>query len=293
MLPVDPDGEIPLAAQAPALMERNKWDVVVYLTDLTHYRDGRPIRYEVCSPDPATVVFVPALGVWRQRARTVRLLAGLVAAVAAGRPPSDDVVPGREISGPAGRLAMLAGMVHSNRPGRMLGALTGCTAFGFASGAFGVFYGSVWQIADALSLARLGAISLVVVAALVAWLIVSNGLWTHSSRPHPPGRAVDNASTVITVCSAVALMHVLLVAGLTGLAFVVVDSGYFASQLGHDVGTSSYVRLGWFAASLGTIAGALGSNFDSEESVREATFSKRWYERRKLFDAYDRDAYDP
>lgn len=61
-------------------------------------------------------------------------------------------------------------------------------------------------------------------------------------------------------------MHLLLVVGLTVLAFVIVDAGYFAGQLGHPAGMAQYVRLGWFAASVGTMTGALGSNFDSEES---------------------------
>lgn len=45
-----------------------------------------------------------------------------------------------------------------------------------------------------------------------------------------------------------------------------------------------YARLAWLASSLGTFAGALGSSFDSDESIREATYSRRQQERRKLAD---------
>ncbi len=37
---------------------------------------------------------------------------------------------------------------------------------------------------------------------------------------------------------------------------------------------------------MGTLAGALGANFDDPEAVREATYSQRYHERRELFDTY-------
>ncbi|MBG6216265.1 hypothetical protein IWX75_000702 [Arthrobacter sp. CAN_A6] len=36
-----------------------------------------------------------------------------------------------------------------------------------------------------------------------------------------------------------------------------------------------YLNLSWLAASMGITAGALGSNFDGDQAVREATYSRR------------------
>jgi hypothetical protein len=67
----------------------------------------------------------------------------------------------------------------------------------------------------------------------------------------------------------------------------VISAEYLQSQLGHPVNFFDYTKLSWLAASLGTVAGALGSNFDSDEAIREATYSRRQNERRKLTDSYE------
>lgn len=73
---------------------------------------------------------------------------------------------------------------------------------------------------------------------------------------------------------------------------VVVDADYLSSQLQQPAGLRNYIDLSWLAASLGTLAGALGSSFDDDEDIREATYSRRWHERRKMFDTYDNASDD-
>ena len=66
---------------------------------------------------------------------------------------------------------------------------------------------------------------------------------------------------------------------------LVADPG--GTALERPVGLVHCAKLSWLAASLGTIAGALRSNFDSDEAIREATYSRRQHERRKLADSYE------
>lgn len=284
-MPITAGGDIPLMAEKREVLHSNQWRWLVYLSDLTHYRDATPVRYQLSGEEPAIVVFVPAYGWLRKTVRIRRLLGDLILA---DLPPTPEPLPREAVRGIHGRLRMLVGMVHSNRPGTLVRALRGSTAVGMASGAFGIFFGSIWSIADSMSVLRLIGTSIAAIAVLSSWLIVRNGLWTQRRNPAPSSGALDNTSTVVTVCSATTLLHLILFAGLTILSGVVVEPTYLADQLGHAVTIADYLHLGWFSASMGTIAGALGSNFDDENVVREGTYSRRWHQRRLLNDDYSR-----
>lgn len=99
---------------------------------------------------------------------------------------------------------------------------------------------------------------------------------------------MDNVSTTITVGVSVLLMYAVLFGVMLTMSLVVVEPGYLGSQVGHPVEFRNYVYLAWLAASWGIMAGALGSSFDSDDAVREATYSQRFHERRKLFGTYEK-----
>lgn len=308
-LPLTAAGEIPLLTLAQQLREDHGWDCVVYVTDLPRAHDDEPMVCEVSSTAQAALICLPALGAYRLRAKTQQLLVTLVQSLQEGTEdfPSSTAAQAalghqavrRELSGGEGdtsyvvlpgrinRLRLLAGMVRSNRPGRLLSALSSCVAAAAATGAFGIFYTPIWNMSDALHPGRLAGISVVVVAALSGWLIVHNGLWNSIRAAADRWRAgLDNAATIITVGLSVALMYVLLWVVLFVVGLAVIAAGYLQSQLGHPVGLLNYGHLSWLAASLGTLAGALGSNFDSDEAIREATYSRREHQRRKLAEDY-------
>ena len=309
-LPLTPEGEIPLMEHARGIRERNGWDYLVYLTDLPRSHDEDPMVCEASAQARAALVSLPVLGPWRLRARTRALAVALVQSVHEGTQDYPSVPAARAALGgmalrrvpPAGaddtayvvapgwlnQVRLLLGMIRSNRPGRLLPALSGCVAAAAATGAFGIFYASIWNMSDALHPARLAAISVLVITALSGWLIFSNGLWNRVRSAESPRRARrDNVSTAVTVWLGVALMYAVLWAGLFCVGLTVIERGYLGSQLGHPVTLLDYGHLSWLAASLGTLAGALGSSFDSDEAVREATYSRRVHQRRKLADSYE------
>lgn len=305
-LPLAPDGTIPLLASAPQLLEKHGWEYLVYLTDLPRYLESRPVLSEVSADARAALISLPSLGALRVAERTRRLVVELIDAAAAARSPDVAAIE-NALGGAAvhqeladeGALAitaradrftaprMLAGMLRSNRPGRLLPAMTGCIAVAVAAGAFGIFYGTLAAVADPLSIPRLLLISALVTTLLTLWLIIANGLWNRQDHPEQAWRRpLDNTSTLVTVGVSVLLMYVILVAVMLALSLAVIDASFLRSEVMHPVGLGDYLRLAWLSASMGTLAGALGSNFDSADAVREATYSRRYHQRRELFDSY-------
>jgi hypothetical protein len=88
-----------------------------------------------------------------------------------------------------------------------------------------------------------------------------------------------NASTVLSVTVGVVCMYVLLFVVALLAAVTVIDSSYLEFTLRHSARFGDYVVLAWLSCSLGTVAGALGSNFDNESAVRQATYGRRQRER--------------
>ena len=61
---------------------------------------------------------------------------------------------------------------------------------------------------------------------------------------------------------------VLYVLVLAAMALVVPDR-FMASNLGHPAGVGDYAAAAWFAASMATVVGAIGSGLESDEEVRD------------------------
>ena len=300
-LPLGPDGNVALAEYAPVIFERHGWDYVFYLTDLPAFYNKRPILCRTVAESRGALIVLPALGAIRLRAQVIEVVVTLLSTLSGATEGIDPQAIGRDIKrqnmvqllpgnsqlvilrGPFSTFRMLSGMLRGNRPFRLPGAMSGFITAGAATGAFGVFYSSIWDLADAHHPIRLLLIGILSVVLLTVWLIYRNGLWT--ARKAPETR-LDNIATVITVGVGVLLTYLILFAGLFTLAIAIVDANYLSSQLEHTAGLESYLRLSWLAASLGTLAGALGANFDSDDAIRQATYSRRWHERRKMFDTY-------
>ena len=150
--------------------------------------------------------------------------------------------------------------------------------------AYAVITSTFWSMADALSPWRLGLISIVAIAAMATWLLLRNNLWESGQKRKDREKTIlYNASTLATLFIGVACMYAILYIVTLLAAFVVIDDNYLSSRLGHASGFSHYATLVWLASSVGIVAGALGSSFESEEAARKATFSKKELERQRTF----------
>lgn len=308
-LPLTADGDIALMDRASELRERHGWDCIVYLTDLPRYQRRKPLLCEVSDTQSAALVSLTSLGALGLRRKTRGVLLAVIEATVRGlertdlgecirstvrvrgasqvHPRTRDDTVDVILTGAGSQVRLLSGMVRSNRPGSMLPAMSAAVTAAIATGAFGIYYGSIWNLSEALSPTRHLTIGAVVIAALSAWLIFRNGLWNGASaRAHPWRSGLDNITTIIMVTTSVVLMYVLVTTVLFCVSLAVIDASYLESEIGRPVSLVDYAWLSGLSASLGAMAGALGSNFDSDEQIRAATFSKREWERRNL----DRDA---
>src|ERR671916_794815 len=293
------------------------WDLAICLTDLPVYRGGRLVAGDVSGKRGVAGLSLPALGAARLHKRTRELTLQLAhelyartdhrgrdhqpgrgprSGEAAGPfrrvdPPDEDMrATGVDVRfaapGARGRLGLWAGMVLANRPWKMLPAFKGAIAAAFATGAYALVITTLWLLADSVGWARLLLLMVTAIVAMVAWIIVAHHLW---ERPEDPDQqkwaALYNGVTVLTITSAVLCAYAILFALIFVAAWVFVPGTYFQTILKHPVGFGEYLTLSWLAASLATVAGALGASLEDEETVREASYGYR--QRRRLEDEED------
>lgn len=307
-LVLDEYGNVPITKLAERLRDRYGWDILLLVTDLPRRVGRDPILADVNLEHRVVLASLPAVGGIRLRRRLRDSLAYLLGElgragvlpeeVSPRRPkagtaispvrwvdePGDGIDASLSLVGVRGRLRLLLGMVRDNRPWRLVPELSTALAAASAAAAFGVFYGSIWSLADALSPARLAAISVLAVAAMVTWLIVYNNLWQRGDvKGFREDTVLYNVATVVTLAFGVGCAYVVLFVVTFAGASTVIPSDYLASMVGHPVNTATYLALAWLASSMGTFAGALGSSLESEDAVRRAAYSKRERERRDRY----------
>lgn len=304
-LPLDDDGMVELSQNSEAVRHERGWDYILYVTDLPKYVRGEPLLSTVNTGFGSAMVVLPSLGLVRPR-RLRRALVELTRtlhtaheqgavdverdsltrrnfSIDDGLDDEDSHHSFETVKGPVGRLAMQAGMVRSNQPFRLVPKLSSAMAAAAATGAFGIFYTNIWSMADYLSTPRLLAIALLSVSVMTAWLITSHGLFERPRGAKWRERRVTyNMATLLTVLLAVGTMFVFLFVLIFIGGLVVINVDYLADQLGHDAGLPEYLNLAWLSASMGIIAGAVGSSLSDADSVRKATFSNREYLRRQI-----------
>lgn len=272
-------------------------DAVLVLTEVPRHDQGRPLVAEIFTKHRTAIVSLPTLGVWstKRKIREIFLDALLQLLPEAHHGLSrkhqqrwdrwhstEEGDRHRLFAHPGvGDLRTALGMTAANDPWRTAPKLSGALAAASAVGAFGIFYNSIWQMADALSSARLISIGILVIVTMVAWLIVTNRLWDKPTSENIT-RVVMlyNGSKVLTLLAAVAMLYLALVVGIFIGALVVIEPGFMSELLGEDVTLVNYLDIAWLSAAMGVIAGAVGSAFDPSMDIRRITHGQRELQRR-------------
>jgi hypothetical protein len=294
-------------------MLAESWQIGICLTDVPLHVGRRPVTAHVSNSLEVGVVSVPSLGVVDIKDRLLDTVLRIIEEVLTGGRNRSGRSRGsrgaarvrarvrelQELSSPVGRetvedertiryvtatgpgnLRLFVGMVRANRPWRLVAGLSRCLVAALGVGAFGLTSPPIWMIADTMNPTRMLLLALGSLTAIAGTLIVAHHLWETAASPEVRQRvALINLTTAVTVILGVLTLYLAMLAVALVCVTAVIDPSVIESQLQHDVGFASYVKIAWVVTSLATLGGALGAALESGAAVREAAYGYRPTER--------------
>ncbi|WP_420095734.1 hypothetical protein [Brevibacterium sediminis] len=291
-----PERELALDAVEDLRADYPDVDIILILTEIPRHTQGDPLIAEVYSDRNLAVISCPTLGAWATKRRIIKVMMSSVNKLVPWDPEdttrkfllgwsnwsnnedsSHQSLHAHTITG-GPRLIM--GMTIANEPWRTAPKLSGALAAASATGAFGIFYSSIWQMSTYLSTLRLLSIGALAILMMVAWLIFSHRLW---DRPVNESLATVvmyyNLSTVLTLLITVIALYATLVVLILLGGLVVIDPGFMTQQIQQDASFTNYLDIAWLSAAMGVVAGGLGASFDTDADVQKLTHGQRMRQR--------------
>ncbi len=300
-----------------------EWDIGVYLTDLPMQYSDRPILVDLDHDRRIAGLSLPGFGPFLQhqkvRNAVVRLVADLTGTAEAGldqgrhhpsrlgRAAARHLQPVRVVQAEdgsytrryvttrwRGRARLLAGMVRTNQPWRLVVGMRTALAAVLGTSAYLTITSTIWLLSTRLGVGKLVLTTVVSVALMVAWIIGAHHLWERArDADEREETLLYNASTVLTLSIGVLTMSAAVyVLTLLGSLFLL-DPSVLGSNLGRPPELADFLMLAWLATGLATVAGALGSGLDSEDAVRRAAYGYRERQRRDEIGQDDETTENP
>ncbi len=177
-----------------------------------------------------------------------------------------------------GKIRLLIGMIQSNRPMSIMRSFKKVLAVAFSTGAFGLIFTTLWNLSVILSTARLGGLMTAAIMVMIIWIIFNHHLWEGKSAGNDRRlRRLYNLATFFTIFISVVTYYILLWGFFFTAAAVLIPPEVFKDAVPMEGDTSivHYMRVSWVAASISTIAGAIGAGMENEELVRDITYGYR------------------
>src|SRR3954452_37657 len=284
-------------------MQDEGWDLAVGLTDLPLRANRRPVIAHASAVYRVGLLSVPALGARSVPRRAMRAVLNLVEGLLGeevGRRQRRGQT-GRahrmrerldELRSPLGRrradedgtiafvgatlrgnLRLLVGMIRANQPARVIARLSRALAASLGTAAYAMSSSSMWMLSHGMAWPRLALLGAASIITLCVVLVLAHGLWERASGPDDREAVVlFNLTTSATLGLAVLTLYAsLLVLSVVGGAALIPPQVY-RGNVGHAPALADYLKLGWLAATIATLAGALGSLIESDESGREPAY---------------------
>jgi len=294
--------------------EKNKeWDYTLCLTDIPIFFEDEVILSRVNLDHDTAFLSLPALG-WFVRNRATNMVVQVIEDIHYKKYKSLDEKENERVDNifsmnkirklqrtekeevvlrymlyptTSGKLTLLSGMTYDNKPWRLMSSLRSIFAIAFSSGAYGMIFPTLWQLANNYSPVRLASLAILAIMSLTFWVIQSHNLWEKESvSRNERYRKLYNTTTIITLLLAIGFFHIILVLIFLVTSFFLVSPSFYAEQLGLSGSPSffNYLQLAWMTASVGTITGAVGVGLEDEKNVRYATYGHRQHERYEILE---------
>ncbi|AOP52229.1 hypothetical protein [Brevibacterium aurantiacum] len=291
-----PERELALSAVDDLRDDYPDVNIILILTEIPRHTQGDPLIAEVHSERNLAVISCPTLGAWATKRRLIKVMMSSVNKLV---PWDPEATTRKFLLGwsnwsnnenshhqslhahtMTGGPRLVLGMTIANEPWRTAPKLSGALAAASATGAFGIFYSSIWQMSTYLSTLRLLSIGAVAILVMVAWLIVSHKLW---DRPVSERLATVvmyyNLSTVLTLLITVIALYATLVVFILLGGLVVIDPEFMTQQIQQDSSFANYLDIAWLSAAMGVVAGGIGASFDTDADVQRLTHGQRMRQR--------------
>ncbi|WP_407272959.1 hypothetical protein [Radiobacillus sp. PE A8.2] len=181
-----------------------------------------------------------------------------------------------------GKLRILMGMVHANRPLKIFSSFKKVIAIAFATGAYGLIFPSLWNLSVVYEPARYIILMFTAIGSMVLWIILVHNLWEKPSFWNKRKiRRMYNATTIITLSVAVVFYYIILFVLFFLSVRLLIPEQLFSSQsvLKEKVTLENYIHLTWLVTSFATLGGAIGAGLEDDELVSKATYSYRQHKR--------------
>ncbi|MGK4065884.1 hypothetical protein AB0Y14_07470 [Rothia sp. HC945] len=304
LIPISPENEVTSDLDLPDEARDVDYAVRILFTEMPLHHSGHPVVAQIDFNRGILVVSCPPMGMLYPRRRLVSTIGRGVESLIQNSASEGEHVQswnewGSEGDDKVTRLysntwtgvpRTILGMVRSNRPWKTAPKLSSALTAASTAGAFGIFYNSIWQMAESLSSLRMAIITLVAIMVMTTWLILRNRLWDKPLHDRLARVvALYNISTVVTLVIAISILYITLFVLILLGGLVVISPGFMQETLGIPTHPSNYFDIAWLSASMGVIAGGLGSGFDSEADLQQMTHGRR--ERQRVL-SKDKDEDD-
>ena len=171
----------------------------------------------------------------------------------------------------------------------MMASLSNIVAIAFTTGAFGLIFTTMWQMSLEFSMWRLFGISIIAVLGMLLWIMMSHDLWESVKQSRNKRITwLYNLTTVMTLFVAIIIYYIILYTLFLIAELVLLPSDFLGQQVGlkGPAGIDLYLSIPWFAASISTVAGAIGAGLLNDQLIKESTYG---YRQQMRYDDRDKD----